>query len=104
METPSEVAKQLRHNFAESTVWEFERVLGSGMYGVAVLVRLRKPWEHGMPSQAVLKRAIGQFESESLSQEIMFTEVRRMFSLLLALGRCQSYEGNLYQQLTKCIS
>jgi len=96
METASEVAKKLRDKLAESTVWEFESVLGSGMYGVAVLVRLRNPWEHGMPSRAVLKRAIGQLEGESLSKEIMFTKVRRAPSLTLfpSLRRCQFYQGD----------
>ncbi|KAI0391774.1 hypothetical protein F5Y17DRAFT_460541 [Xylariaceae sp. FL0594] len=79
MVNTAEVAKRLKEQFVESAVWELERVIGSGLFGVVVLVRLRRPEElqKGLPSRAVLKRAIGGTEEKALIKEVEMTKKLR---------------------------
>ncbi|GAW12380.1 hypothetical protein ANO14919_017460 [Xylariales sp. No.14919] len=65
-----DLARSVEQNYAQSKYWEFERFLGAGSYGVAVLVRERKDTSKPRTRMAVkLAQAAGVRE---LQKEIMW--------------------------------
>ncbi|KAI8623297.1 kinase-like domain-containing protein [Xylariaceae sp. FL1651] len=69
------LATELRNYFARSKIWQYERALGNGAYGVAVL--LRQP-DHvkGRGKRVVLKRALRNGAAE-LRHEILVLKMLR---------------------------
>ncbi|KAI0206678.1 hypothetical protein F4808DRAFT_3006 [Astrocystis sublimbata] len=69
-------AKDLTELFTHSRLWECEKTLGNGSYGVALLMKNKSTFDRN-PKRVVLKRGIRRKGADSLVHEMRFIQMMR---------------------------
>jgi hypothetical protein len=90
------IFNQLETAFIRSKIWEFEKPLGHGSYGVTALLRDRNPLRLRSLRRVVLKRALVPGRGyEDLQNEIEGLDVRTTsFSTLKNFSLPDQQQGN----------
>lgn len=89
--------RELMETFAGSKTWECEKWLGSGSYGVTVLLRDRDPLHLHKQRRIVLKRALGpRRHYRDFKTEIYMLKVRLKDSIHIHLFRRRCFANGFF--------
>ncbi|KAI1817327.1 hypothetical protein GGS20DRAFT_62269 [Poronia punctata] len=80
-----QLAGQLRRVFDTSPIWRYEKLLGTGCYGLAALLTMREPSGHYSPKHVVLKRMLDRQAWEDIFNEMDYTKKFRGDSHMVQL-------------------